>query len=132
MSALGRDCCYRDVEKLSDDVDALQRDKVALQQQLSDSVLQQHEAMQRALKLAKHNQKLESDLHEMESVALQVESEANRKFAACAEYRTKFQVFVKMSQMFIFNHYKYLCIATHWSGGGRSIKPKGRTRHGKR
>lgn len=92
VSALGRDCCYRGVGQLSDDVDALQRDKIALQQQLKDTVVQQHEAMQRALKLAERNQQLETDLREMDRVALQVESEANRKIAACSEDRSKLEV----------------------------------------
>lgn len=105
-SALGKDCCYRGIGKLSDDVDGLQRDKVALQQQLKDTVLQQHEAMQRALKLAEHNQQLEKDLREMEGVALQVESEANRKFAVCSEERSKLEVFaIIITQVICYNRF---------------------------
>lgn len=93
VSALGKDCCYRGIGKLSDDVDALQREKIALQKQLKENVLQQHMIIQEDSKLTERNKQLERDLREMEGVALQVESEANRKFVACAEDRSKLEVF---------------------------------------
>lgn len=105
VSALGKDCCYRGTGKLSDDVDALQRDKVALQKQLKETVSQQHEAMQRALKLGEDNNKLEKELSKIEGAAMQVEAEANRKFASFTTERSTLQVFAKSTQMISYNHY---------------------------
>lgn len=91
-SALGKDCCYRDVNHLADDIDVLQKEKLALQAQLKESISQQHEAMQRAMKLAERNEHLSKNLGEMEKIALSVESEANEKLLAKGKQYTKLEV----------------------------------------
>lgn len=76
-SALGKECCYRNVGTLAEDVEYLQKEKNSMQLQLKDSIHNQHEAMQRAVKLADKNKLLEKELEELEKVALLVEKEAN-------------------------------------------------------
>lgn len=81
-AALGKDCCYRGVGALSNDVATLQKQKVALQADLTESVAQQHEAKERAIALAQRNRVLEKELRELEDVALRVEEAANEKLRA--------------------------------------------------
>lgn len=81
-AALGKDCCYRGIGALADDVAALQKQKVALQADLTEAVAQQHEAKERAISLAERNQMLEQELRELEDVALRIEAAANEKLRA--------------------------------------------------
>lgn len=97
VAALGRDCCYRGVGSLTDDVDGLQKEKIALQNQLKECVTQQHEAMQRAMRLAEQNERLTAELHEMEKVALSVEAEANAKLMNKGKEQSKLEVWVDVS-----------------------------------
>lgn len=92
-AALGKDCCYRGIGTLAEDVETLQKEKVALQVQLKESVSQQHEAMQRALRLAEQNEQLDKELHEMERVALSVEEEANEKLSNKKKQYSDLEVF---------------------------------------
>lgn len=80
VAALGRDCCYRGVDNLQEDVKNLQKEKCAIKAQLERTVMEMHETMERAINLEKYNQKLQKELNEMEKIALSVESEANAKF----------------------------------------------------
>lgn len=76
-SALAKDCCYRDVGSLTEDIDTLQKQKSKLQMNLEESIERQHEAMERAMRLEENNQHLTKELNELKNVALSVETEAN-------------------------------------------------------
>jgi centrosomal protein CEP135 len=76
-SALGKDCCYRSVSTLADDVEHLQKEKIALQQKLSDTRLSEQAALKQALHCKNKTRQLEQELIDIEKVAMNVESQAN-------------------------------------------------------
>lgn len=78
-AALGKDCCYRGVGTLSQDVITLQKQKVALQADLKEAVDQQHKVKQREMALAQRYRVLEQELRKLEDVALHIEETANEK-----------------------------------------------------
>lgn len=79
VSALAKDCCYKDVSKISEDISILQRDKVELQMKLNDN-LQKFEKMSSKFKqLKEKNSHLEAYIKEISDAALFVEREANLK-----------------------------------------------------
>lgn len=79
VSALAKDCCYKDVSKISEDVSVLQRSKLDLQKRIIDDQ-DLIKSLQRMLKeLKAKNAKLESYIKEISNAALYVEREANLK-----------------------------------------------------
>ncbi|XP_052873031.1 centrosomal protein of 135 kDa [Anopheles cruzii] len=98
-AALAKDCCYRGVDVLGQDVDALQQEKLSLQQKLDDAAAA-HERMARKLsKMSETNQRLEKELREMENVALKVESEANLNILAENRKSSDLQIKLQQSQL---------------------------------
>lgn len=81
-AALGRDCCYRGIDTLTEDMKLLQKQLIATKHELKESLEQQHEAKLRAIKLDEQKTKLARELREMEEVALKVQDEANAKLMA--------------------------------------------------
>lgn len=78
-AALAKDCCYKDVSKITEDVSVLQRDKIELQRKLSD-VLDRNETLHNKWKEQKLKlTKLEAYVREISDAALYVEREANLK-----------------------------------------------------
>lgn len=78
-AALAKDCCYKYVSKITEDVSHLQRQKIELQGQLTE-YQDRHEALhskwkQQKIKIAQ----LESYIKEISEAALYVEREANLK-----------------------------------------------------
>lgn len=78
-AALGRDCCYRGIDTLTEDMKLLQQQLIATKTELSESLEQQHEAKLRAIKLEEEKRKYAQDLKEMEDFALKFQDEANAK-----------------------------------------------------
>lgn len=79
VAALGRDCCYRGIDTLTEDMKLLQQQLLATKKELSESLTQQHEAKLRAIKLDEEKTKYARDLKEMEEFALKFQDEANAK-----------------------------------------------------
>lgn len=78
-SALAKDCCYKDVSKITEDVSVLQRDKISLQAKLSE-YLDRNENLHAKSKQQKEKiLKLEAYIREISDAALYVEREANLK-----------------------------------------------------
>lgn len=78
-SALAKDCCYKDVSKITEDVSVLQRDKIELQRKLTD-VLDRNESLHKKWKEQRVKlTKLEAYVREISDAALYVEREANLK-----------------------------------------------------
>ncbi|XP_055530632.1 centrosomal protein of 135 kDa isoform X2 [Wyeomyia smithii] len=75
--ALAKDCCYRSVNTLSEDVQKLQAEKTSIQNKLASALESQQNASKKIQKLSERNKQLEHELKEIENVALNVESEAN-------------------------------------------------------
>lgn len=77
VNALARDCCYKDVSKITEDISLLQREKIELSTKLADSE-ERHEKLYQKWKQQKDKIKhLEDYLKEITDAALYVEKEAN-------------------------------------------------------
>ncbi|XP_017065747.2 centrosomal protein of 135 kDa isoform X1 [Drosophila eugracilis] len=81
-AALAKDCCYKEVGTLSQDIDLLQREKSDLMLQVRDFQDKMHDAMQRALDCEEDKRKLQTQLEELKEAALQVEQQANAEIDA--------------------------------------------------
>lgn len=78
-SALAKDCCYKDVSKITGDLSVLQLDKIALQAKLTE-YLDRNEKLHHKWKQQKEKiAKLEAYIGEISDAALYVEREANLK-----------------------------------------------------
>ncbi|XP_055854505.1 centrosomal protein of 135 kDa isoform X2 [Episyrphus balteatus] len=80
-AALAKDCCYKDIGTLSEDVELLQREKSESLFKIREYQDKMHEAMQRAMDLESKNKKLQRELDELKEAALAVESQANVEIA---------------------------------------------------
>lgn len=81
-AVLAKECCYREVGALSEDIDLLQREKTELMAQVTEYQDKMHDAMQRALHLEEEKQRLQKHLCELKEAALQVEDQANSEIDA--------------------------------------------------
>ncbi|XP_058066585.1 centrosomal protein of 135 kDa [Anopheles bellator] len=98
-AALAKDCCYRGVDVLGQDVETLQQEKLSLQQKL-DEMQTAHERLARKLdKMSEKNQQLDKELREMENVALKVESEANLNILEQNRKSSDLQIKLQQSQL---------------------------------
>ncbi|XP_066998908.2 centrosomal protein of 135 kDa [Anabrus simplex] len=81
VSAINKDCVYKDLEKQvaksSEEIKRLEELNKELELKLRESVAQQHEAMTRALQLAERNKQLQNELHDIDRMALAVEAECS-------------------------------------------------------
>lgn len=100
-SALAKDCCYRGVGTLTEDMQELQKEKSKLQQQLEACLRKQHDAMERAIALDERNRKLANELNDIEQVALSVESEANSSLSTLHKQNFKLKVKVNEQKQYI-------------------------------
>uniref|UniRef100_A0A1I8PKC6 Centrosomal protein of 135 kDa n=1 Tax=Stomoxys calcitrans TaxID=35570 RepID=A0A1I8PKC6_STOCA len=80
-AAVARDCCYKNIGAMNDDIDLLQREKMDCLTRMREFQEQMHEAMQRALDLEKSNRSLQKQLDELKEAALLVETEANQEIS---------------------------------------------------
>lgn len=77
ISALAKDCCYRDISSLAEDVQLLQREKSKIQANYDQAIKNQNLARQEIDYLKEQNDKLNKELNDIKDVALSVETEAN-------------------------------------------------------
>ncbi|PSN39078.1 hypothetical protein C0J52_07358 [Blattella germanica] len=83
ITAIRKDCCcsckdtISQIDSLTSEVKRLKIRKEELEQEVKDSVANQHEAMTRAVMLAERNKKLEQELRDIDQMALAVEAECN-------------------------------------------------------
>ncbi|XP_017842894.2 centrosomal protein of 135 kDa isoform X1 [Drosophila busckii] len=81
-AALAKDCCYKEVGALSQDIDLLQREKTDLMSQMRECQDKMHDAMQRALRTEDEKQRLQLQLNELKEAALEMEQQANSELDA--------------------------------------------------
>ncbi|XP_057672202.1 centrosomal protein of 135 kDa isoform X2 [Diorhabda carinulata] len=95
IKAINKDCCYKNIDNkigsLQDEIDKLKREKNSLQNQLTEALARQHEAMRRALNLAERNKLLEHEMKDIDQIALTVEAECNNTVKSNFEKVTKLQ-----------------------------------------
>ncbi|XP_034104614.1 centrosomal protein of 135 kDa isoform X1 [Drosophila albomicans] len=98
-AALAKDCCYKDVGVLSQDIDLLQREKSELMAQVREYQDKMHDAMQRALRIEEEKRKMQTHLDELKEAALQVEQQANSELDAREHELRQLQVELKQLQL---------------------------------
>ncbi|XP_058833557.1 centrosomal protein of 135 kDa [Topomyia yanbarensis] len=98
-TALAKDCCYRSVNSLAEDVGKLQEEKVSIQNKLTDAWESQQNASKKIQKLSERNKQLEQELKEIENVALNVESEANLHILDRDRHNSDLQIQLHQSNM---------------------------------
>ena len=79
VTALGKDCCYKDVSKITEDISVLQRDKIDLQKKLNDQIEKSEKLHQKWKEQKEKATQLEAYIKEISDAALYVEREANLK-----------------------------------------------------
>lgn len=79
LTALGKDCCYKDVTKITEDISVLQRDKIDLQKKLNDQLEKTEKFHQKWKEQKNKATELEAYIKEITEAALYVEREANLK-----------------------------------------------------
>lgn len=77
-AALAKDCCYRGISTLTDDVERLQREKSHMQAEFEQTVDSQRDSTTQIARLRQQNDKLTNELKSLRETALSVESEANK------------------------------------------------------
>uniref|UniRef100_A0A1A9X335 Centrosomal protein of 135 kDa n=1 Tax=Glossina brevipalpis TaxID=37001 RepID=A0A1A9X335_9MUSC len=78
-NVLARECCYKNVGNLNEDIDLLQREKLESLARIREYQHQMHEAMRKALSLENFNKELQKRLDELKDAALSVETQANNE-----------------------------------------------------
>lgn len=101
LSALAKDCCYRGVGALSEDMQELQKEKARLQQQLETCLRKHHDAMDRAIAVDQQNKQLTQQLNNIQEVALSVETEANTNLSTLHKQNVKLKAKVNEQQQLI-------------------------------
>lgn len=81
-TALAKDCCYRGISTLTDDVERLQREKSQMQVEYEQTIDSQRDNTTQLARLKQQNQKLTAELKSLRETALGVESEANKSIDA--------------------------------------------------
>lgn len=79
LSALAKDCCYKDVSKITGDVGMLQKDKIDLQIKVSEFKVENENLQSKTKQQKEKIGKLEAFIREISDAALYVEREANMK-----------------------------------------------------
>lgn len=79
VSALAKDCCYKDVSKITGDVGMLQKNKLDLQLKISEFKDENEKLQSKTNQQKEKIHKLESFVREISDAALYVEREANLK-----------------------------------------------------
>lgn len=108
-SALAKDCCYRGVGSLTEDIEILQKEKSQMQMQLENCIRHQHEAMERAMALNEQNKKLTDKLNNIEEVALSVETEANNSLSTLHKQNVKLKVRILYNMIARCNKSIFVC-----------------------
>lgn len=88
ISALAKDCCYRDISSLAEDIQRLQRQKSEIEANYQQALKAQSHAHDEVARLKEHNSNLTKELNDIKDVALSVESEANVSLEALYKRNT--------------------------------------------
>lgn len=88
LSALAKDCCYRDISSLAEDIQRLQRQKSEIEANYELAINAQSHALEEVARLKEQNNKLTKELNDIKDVALSVESEANDSLDALYKRNT--------------------------------------------
>lgn len=93
LAALEKDCCYRGIRTLADDVEQLQKEKSKIQAEYEEAIQNHHAAIDTIAVLKQQNQKITKELNDFKEIALSVESEANVSLETLHKRNTALKVF---------------------------------------
>ncbi|CAH0694060.1 unnamed protein product [Spodoptera exigua] len=86
LTAISKDCCNLSsserVQNLLKDLRELESANELLKKEVDSGLEKQHEAMLRALSLADKNKSLQEELHKVDTLALKVEEDCNKRLAS--------------------------------------------------
>ncbi|CAH0584379.1 unnamed protein product [Chrysodeixis includens] len=86
LSAISKDCCRKTssdtVHKMMKEIRELESSNEALKKEIENGLEKQHEAMLRALSLADKNKSLQEELQKVDTLALKVEEDCNKRLSA--------------------------------------------------
>lgn len=77
MLALAKDCCYRDISSLAEDIQRLQAQKSQIEAKYEQTIKGQETYLYENDRLKEQNEKLSKELNDIKDLALSVETEAN-------------------------------------------------------
>lgn len=77
VTALAKDCCYRDISSLAEDLKQLQRQKSQCEANYEQAITRHKHAIEEIERLKDENEKLTMELASIKDLALSVETEAN-------------------------------------------------------
>lgn len=75
--ALAKDCCYKDISSLAEDIQRLQAQKSQIEAKYEQAIKGQETILHENDRLKEQNEKLAKELNDIKDLALSVESEAN-------------------------------------------------------
>lgn len=78
ITALAKDCCYRDISSLADDLKRMQREKSECEANYEQAIKKHRHTLTEIEHLKEENLKLSKEVAGIKDLALSVESEANR------------------------------------------------------
>lgn len=76
--ALAKDCCYRDISSLVEDLQQLQQQKSECEANYAQAIKSESHAHEEIARLKEEHNKLSAEMSDIKEVALSVESEANQ------------------------------------------------------
>lgn len=90
--ALAKDCCYRDISSLAEDLQLLQAQKAQIDSKYERAVEAQTKALDEMANYKEQNEKLQEELDHLKDVALIAESEANLSLDALHKRNTEYKL----------------------------------------
>lgn len=94
--ALAKDCCYRGVSSLTDDIQELQREKSKVQADYDLARKNEQAAFEQIEKLKEQNEQIVKELNDLKEVALSVENEANSSLSTLHKHNSVLKVFIEL------------------------------------
>lgn len=110
VSALAKDCCYRDISTLAEDLQRLQKQKAQCEANYEQAIKGQKHALGEIDRLKDDNEKLSHELKQIKDVALSVESEANLSLDALHKSNTSLRLKLHESKKRIHELESQMCL----------------------
>lgn len=120
--ALAKDCCYRDISTLAEDIQRMQRQKSELEANYEQAIKAQTHALDEVAQLTEQNAKLTKELNDIKDVALSVESEANVSLDALHKKCTVLKMKLNDSKKRIQDLESQIDSKGYTTGGSKDIK----------
>lgn len=97
INALAKDCCYRGIKSIVEDVEQLQKEKSQIQAEYEEAIINYHAAIDTIAVLKQQHQKATKELNDLKEIALSVESEANVSLETLHKRNSALKVYPKIN-----------------------------------